>query len=55
MRRAAILIVPAILAIALQGCFLFGVHDDRGYHRQFAYETPERTSGGHAHYERASW
>lgn len=50
----AFLLVVVGLSIGVQGCFFCGIHDDtQGYHRGFAYETPEHTSFSHAHYERA--
>ena len=53
-RALAFLLVVIGLSVGLQGCFFCGIHDDSwGYHRDFAYETPEHTSFGHQHYERA--
>lgn len=40
--------------VCLQGCFWFGGHDNwNAKHKGFAYETPEHTTQGHAHQQRA--
>ena len=53
MRRAAALVALFVSALSMQGCYLFGHHDGGGYHKNFAYETPERVSAGHAHHHRS--
>lgn len=54
MRRFIALIAVVLISCPIQGCFLFGNHDGQGYHKNFAYETPERVSAGHAHRSRSS-
>jgi hypothetical protein len=46
--RALLILVAIVLLIPGQGCYYH--HGAYGYHRNFAYYTPERTSGPARHH-----